>query len=446
MSSGRLPIGADGSLWVGTPRGLARIHNRTITSYVGRAGYPQGGIRAIHEDRAGNLWIGDRSGLSTNQRGDDHDRTPRARALVEQRLGDSRGSAGHALDWHARGRPQSPEERPVREVHDGPRTHQQRRLCDPLRRRLRLGRHARRQPAPRARTIACSRCRRATRPPPAASCRSSPDGRGSIVAERTAWPHALRSERPAERVEWHPARGVADPARPPRRLRPLGVPWRLALGWSAPGGRFTRLRQRIGRHRRGRHRRSRARRSPRPCTSSGSSPMDARFRSARPSRFPPDRAGSRFTTPRSASGFRSACASATSSKASTKSGSTPGTAGWPTTRALRGGSYQFSVRATNYDGVWNPSASSIALSVRSRFWETWWFVGLGVIVGGVGRWWACCACASAGTKRRRACCSSSWTSAPRRCLRRSRSVVASRSRCACRATSWRIASRSGRPS
>jgi ligand-binding sensor domain-containing protein/signal transduction histidine kinase/CheY-like chemotaxis protein len=54
---------ADGSVWVGTPRGLARIRNRTITSYVGRAGYPQGGIRAIHEDRAGNLWIGNRSGL-----------------------------------------------------------------------------------------------------------------------------------------------------------------------------------------------------------------------------------------------------------------------------------------------------------------------------------------------------------------------------------------------
>ncbi len=55
--------GADGSVWVGTPRGLSRIRNRTITNYVGRKGYPQGGIRAIHEDAAGNLWVGNRTGL-----------------------------------------------------------------------------------------------------------------------------------------------------------------------------------------------------------------------------------------------------------------------------------------------------------------------------------------------------------------------------------------------
>ncbi len=50
--------------------------------------------------------------------------------------------------------------------------------------------------------------------------------------------------------------------------------------------------------------------------------------------------------------------------------------------SVSGGSYQFSVRATNYEGVWNSNTSSIALFVQSRFWETWWFYGL-VIVGGV---------------------------------------------------------------
>ena len=54
---------SDGAIWVGTPRGLARIHRGRVTSFVGREGYPQGGIRAIHEDRNGTLWVGNRNGL-----------------------------------------------------------------------------------------------------------------------------------------------------------------------------------------------------------------------------------------------------------------------------------------------------------------------------------------------------------------------------------------------
>jgi signal transduction histidine kinase/ligand-binding sensor domain-containing protein/CheY-like chemotaxis protein len=48
----------DGAIWVGTPRGLARIFAGQVTSFNGVDGYPPGGIKAILEDRRGNLWLG----------------------------------------------------------------------------------------------------------------------------------------------------------------------------------------------------------------------------------------------------------------------------------------------------------------------------------------------------------------------------------------------------
>jgi signal transduction histidine kinase/ligand-binding sensor domain-containing protein/CheY-like chemotaxis protein len=53
----------DGAVWIGTGRGLARLSNGAVTNFTGRSEYPQGTIRALHEDRSGALWIGTRSGL-----------------------------------------------------------------------------------------------------------------------------------------------------------------------------------------------------------------------------------------------------------------------------------------------------------------------------------------------------------------------------------------------
>jgi signal transduction histidine kinase/ligand-binding sensor domain-containing protein/CheY-like chemotaxis protein len=54
----------DGAIWIGTPKGLARIQAGRVSSFAGVDGYPPGPIRALLEDRHGNLWIGSaRSGL-----------------------------------------------------------------------------------------------------------------------------------------------------------------------------------------------------------------------------------------------------------------------------------------------------------------------------------------------------------------------------------------------
>jgi ligand-binding sensor domain-containing protein/signal transduction histidine kinase len=53
------------------------------------------------------------------------------------------------------------------------------------------------------------------------------------------------------------------------------------------------------------------------------------------------------------------------------------------------GSYRFQVTASNEDGVWNESGSSLAFTVLPPFWRTWWFFGstalvlLGGISGGI---------------------------------------------------------------
>ncbi len=51
------------------------------------------------------------------------------------------------------------------------------------------------------------------------------------------------------------------------------------------------------------------------------------------------------------------------------------------------GRYRFQVKACNEDGLWNEAGSSVALTVEPPFWQTWWFLGaaalsvLGTIIG-----------------------------------------------------------------
>lgn len=46
---------------------------------------------------------------------------------------------------------------------------------------------------------------------------------------------------------------------------------------------------------------------------------------------------------------------------------------------LPGGEYEFRVRASNNDGVWNDEGASIRVIVAPPFWETWWFRSLVVL-------------------------------------------------------------------
>jgi two-component sensor histidine kinase len=53
-----------GSIWVGTPAGLARYRNSRWTAWTARQGVPSGGILAILEDDYRNLWLFTPSGVS----------------------------------------------------------------------------------------------------------------------------------------------------------------------------------------------------------------------------------------------------------------------------------------------------------------------------------------------------------------------------------------------
>ncbi len=51
------------------------------------------------------------------------------------------------------------------------------------------------------------------------------------------------------------------------------------------------------------------------------------------------------------------------------------------------GNYRFQVVACNGDGVWNQDGADLSLTVLPHFWQTWWFVGggvLGMCIVGVG--------------------------------------------------------------
>src|SRR5262249_60839700 len=52
----------DGSLWIGTTRGVARRRGATVQMFGEKEGAPPGAVLAIAEDRDGVLWIGSRLG------------------------------------------------------------------------------------------------------------------------------------------------------------------------------------------------------------------------------------------------------------------------------------------------------------------------------------------------------------------------------------------------
>ena len=53
-----LSEGADGRIWIGTPRGLVQFDGNRLRAYSTRQGLPNATINAVSEDHAGSVWIG----------------------------------------------------------------------------------------------------------------------------------------------------------------------------------------------------------------------------------------------------------------------------------------------------------------------------------------------------------------------------------------------------
>ncbi|HEY9174087.1 MAG TPA: two-component regulator propeller domain-containing protein, partial [Verrucomicrobiae bacterium] len=51
---------------------------------------------------------------------------------------------------------------------------------------------------------------------------------------------------------------------------------------------------------------------------------------------------------------------------------------------LKPGSYRFSVQACNEDGVWNKDGDSVSLDFKPHYYQTWWFLALTGLAGGLG--------------------------------------------------------------
>lgn len=64
----------DGSLWVGTKAGLARLDGQRFVDQTAALGLPPVGIRTLYEDNRGTLWVGSDSALSRG--------TPRGQAVL----------------------------------------------------------------------------------------------------------------------------------------------------------------------------------------------------------------------------------------------------------------------------------------------------------------------------------------------------------------------------
>jgi signal transduction histidine kinase/ligand-binding sensor domain-containing protein len=52
------------------------------------------------------------------------------------------------------------------------------------------------------------------------------------------------------------------------------------------------------------------------------------------------------------------------------------------------GRYRFQVIACNNDGLWNETGASLGIKIAPAFYQTWWFIALVVVAGGVLLWWA----------------------------------------------------------
>ena len=49
---------------------------------------------------------------------------------------------------------------------------------------------------------------------------------------------------------------------------------------------------------------------------------------------------------------------------------------------IPGGEYVFRLKASNSDGIWNESGAAIPIFITPPLWQTWWFLGLLILVAG----------------------------------------------------------------